>query len=347
MRKSLKEIAQILEGELIGDGDVIITGVCGIEDAAQGDITFLANPRYAQLLTTTHASAVITSLDVKTASKPIIRTTNPSLAFAKVLSLVLPEEIKHPRGIHPSAIIGKDVLLGEGVAIGAYTVIGDEASIGDNTIIYPGCFIGQRTSIGSNTLIYPNVSIRERIAIGKGVIIHSGTVVGSDGFGFATVDGAHHKIPQVGTVEIGDDVEIGANVTIDRARFAKTIIGKGTKIDNLVQIAHNVEIGENCLVVAQVGISGSTVLGKNVVLAGQVGLVGHIKVGDGAVVAAQSGVSKSIPPGTMMWGYPAKPISEAKRINACVMRLPELHKAVMELKKEIEGLKEQIKRLTK
>jgi UDP-3-O-[3-hydroxymyristoyl] glucosamine N-acyltransferase len=172
-------------------------------------------------------------------------------------------------------------------------------------------------------------------------------VVGSDGFGFATVNGVHHKIPQVGTVEIGDNVEIGANVTIDRARFAKTIIGRGTKIDNLVQIAHNVVTGENCLIVSQVGISGSTVLGNNVVLAGQVGLVGHIKVGDGAIVAAQSGVSKSIPEGTMMWGYPAKPIDEAKRVNACVQRLPELHKTIIELKKRVKDLEEQLKLKTK
>jgi UDP-3-O-[3-hydroxymyristoyl] glucosamine N-acyltransferase len=343
MRKTLKEIAQIIEGELVGEANTVITGVCGIEDAGEGDITFVANPRYLPLMAVTRASAIITSFDIKSAAKPIIRTANPSLAFAKALSLVMPEEIKHPKGIHPTAILGKNVKLGNNVAIGAHAVVEDDCSIADNAIIYPGCFIGQGTTIGSDTLIYANVSIREHVQIGKNVIIHSGTVVGSDGFGFATVNGVHHKIPQVGTVEIGDDVEIGANVAIDRARFAKTVIGRGTKIDNLVQIAHNVVIGENCLIVSQVGISGSTVLGNNVVLAGQVGLVGHIKVGDGAVVAAQSGVSKSIPDGTMMWGYPAKPIAEAKKVNACVQRLPELYKTIAELKKRIQELEGQLK----
>ena len=343
MRKTLKEIAQIIEGELVGNAETVITGVCGIEDAGEGDITFVANPRYLPLMEVTRASAVITSLDIQSATKPIIRVQNPSLAFAKALSLVMPEEIKHPKGIHPAAILGKNVKLGTNVSIGAHTSVEDDCSIADNVIIYPGCFLGQGTKIGSGTLIYPNVSIREHVQIGSGVIIHSGTVIGSDGFGFATVNGVHHKIPQVGIVEIGDNVEIGANVTIDRARFAKTIIGKGTKIDNLVQIAHNVVTGENCLIVSQVGISGSTVLGNNVVLAGQVGLVGHIKVGDGAIVAAQSGVSKSIPAGTMMWGYPAKPIAEAKRVNAYVQRLPELNKTVMELKKRIQELEERLK----
>ncbi|MFA5117030.1 MAG: UDP-3-O-(3-hydroxymyristoyl)glucosamine N-acyltransferase, partial [Candidatus Omnitrophota bacterium] len=211
MRKTLKEIAQIIEGELIGNADIIITGVCGIEDAGEGDITFVANPRYLPLMEVTRASAVITSLDIKSAKKPIIRVFNPSLAFAKALSLVMPGEIKHPKGIHPSAILGKNVKLGNNAAIGAYTSVEDDCSIGDNAVIYPGCFIGQGVAIGAGTLIYANVSIRERVQIGKDVIIHSGTVVGSDGFGFATVNGVHHKIPQVGTVEIGDNVEIGAN----------------------------------------------------------------------------------------------------------------------------------------
>ena len=338
MRKTLKEIAELIDGEVVGNGSTVITGVSGIKEADEGDITFVANPKYFPLIEKTGASAIITSRDVKTAPKPIIRTDNPSLAFAKLISFTEPGELKHPKGIHPTAILGKDVSMGHDVAIGPYVVVEDNVSIGDRTIIYAGCFLGHHTRIGSDTLIYANVSIRERITIGNRVIIHSGTVIGSDGFGFATIEGLHHKIPQVGTVEIGDDVEIGANVTIDRARFKETIIGRGTKIDNLVQIAHNVVIGENSIIVAQVGISGSTTVGNNVILAGQVGLVGHINIGDNVVVMAQSGVSKSIPSGTVAWGYPAKPASLAKRVNACVQNLPRLYDTVAELKKKVEEL---------
>ncbi len=343
MQKTLKEIAKLIEGEVVGNDSTVITGVSGIKEAGRGDITFVANSKYLPLIEKTGASAIITSRDVENAPKPIIRTDNPSLAFARLVSFMAPSELKQPKGIHPTAILGKDVSLGRETAIGPYAVIEDNVSIGDKAIIYSGCFIGHHTKIGNGTLIYANVSIREQITIGNRVIIHSGTVIGSDGFGFATIEGLHHKIPQVGTVEIGDDVEIGANVTIDRARFEKTVIGRGTKIDNLVQIAHNVVIGENSIIVAQVGISGSTKVGKNVILAGQVGLVGHINIGDNVVVMAQSGVSKSIPSGTVAWGYPAKPASHAKRVNACVQNLPKLFDTVTGLKKKIEELEVKLK----
>ncbi|MDP3731861.1 MAG: UDP-3-O-(3-hydroxymyristoyl)glucosamine N-acyltransferase [Candidatus Omnitrophota bacterium] len=343
MHKTLKEIAGLIDGEVVGDGSTVITGVSGIKEAAEGDITFIANPKYFPLIEKTGASAIITSRDIKDTSKPIVRTDNPSLAFAKLVSFTEHGELKHPKGIHSTAILGRDVSIGHDVAIGPYVVVEDNVSIGDKTIIYSGCFVGHHTKIGSDTLIYANVSIREYITMGNRVVIHSGTVIGSDGFGFATIEGLHHKIPQVGTVEIGDDVEIGANVTIDRARFEKTIIGSGTKIDNLVQIAHNVAIGNNSIIVAQVGISGSTTVGSNVILAGQVGLVGHINIGDNVVVMAQSGVSKSIPSGTVAWGYPAKPASQAKRVNACVQALPRLYDTVAQLKKKIEELEAKLK----
>jgi UDP-3-O-[3-hydroxymyristoyl] glucosamine N-acyltransferase len=341
MRKTLKEIAELIGGEVLGDGNVVITGVCGIREASEGDITFLANPKYLPLLESTRASAVITSPDVSSASKPLLRTQNPSLAFATMVSLVAPEDIKHPKGIHPASVIAASATIGRNAAIGACVVIEENAFIGDDTIIYPGCFIGHDARIGAKTLVYPNVSIRERVSIGNRVIIHSGTVIGSDGFGFATIDGVHHKIPQVGTVVVEDDVEIGANVTIDRARFDKTVVGAGTKIDNLVQIAHNVIIGKHCLIVAQAGISGSTVLGDGVILAGQVGLVGHIKIGDGAIIMAQSGVSKDVPAQAMMMGYPAKPHEVYRRVNACVQNLPKLFDTVAALKKKIEALEHQ------
>lgn len=336
MEKTLAEIAKIIDGEVVGDSSVSIRGVSGIKEAKQGEIAFVANPKYFSLIEETSASAIITSRDVHKASKPIIRTESPSLAFAKVIALFTPNEVKRPSGVHPTAVLGKDVRLGKDVAIQAYCVIEEGAEIGDETILYAGVYVGQHTKIGSNCILYPYVSIRERVNIGNRVVIHNGTVVGSDGFGFAKVRGMHHKIPQIGTVVIEDDVEIGANVTIDRARFDKTIIGRGTKIDNLVQIAHNVVIGEDSIVVAQTGISGSTVVGKNVTVAGQAGLVGHIKIGDNAVIAAQAGVTKSVLPNTCVSGYPAKPHHIAKRINAYVQKLPDLFKKVAEIEKRIE-----------
>ena len=351
MRKTLKEIAEFLGGEIVGDPNMIITGVCGIKEAKNGDITFVANPKYLGLMDNTEASAIITSLEVKEGPRPIIRIENPSLAFARMVSLIAPSEVQHPKGIHPTAIIGEDVRLGKDVAIGAYVVIADGVEIADGTVIYAGCYIGHFTKIGKDCLIYPNVSVRERVVIGNKVVVHSGTVIGSDGFGFAAVKGMHQRIPQIGTVIIEDDVDIGSNVTIDRARFDKTVIGKGTKIDNLVQIAHNVIIGQNSIIVAQAGISGSTTIGNGVILAGQAGIVGHINIGDGAVVAAQAGVTKSVPAKTKVSGYPAKPHSIAKRVNAYVQRLPQTMKSINEtideLKRKIEELEKRINGLSK
>lgn len=343
MKKRLNEVAEIVDGEVVGDSDVVVTGVCGIKEAQEGDLTFIANPKYLSLIEKTRASAIITSYEIKEASKPIIRTKNPSLAFARMVSLLAPNEVIHPEGIDDRAVIGRNVKLGKNVAIQAYAIIEDEASIGDNSIIYSGVYLGHHVQIGRGVLIYPNVAIRERVKIGDRVIIHSGTVIGSDGFGFATVKGVHHKIPQIGTVEIEEDVEIGANVTIDRARFGETRIGKGTKIDNLVQIAHNVSIGKNCIIVAQTGISGSTKLGDRVICAGQSGIVGHIEIGDEAIIAAQAGVTKSVPKNVCVSGYPAKPHHIAKRINAFIQRLPKLFKSVNELKDELQKLKMKIK----
>ena len=341
MKRTLKDIARIIDGEIVGDVNTIVTGICGIKEAKEGDLTFVANSRYLSLMNHTKASAIITTKDVTSAPKPIIRTENPSIAFAKMVSLLAPNEVKRPKGIHPTAVIGEKVRLGRNVAIQPYVVIEDNAEIKDNTILYTGAYVGHHTKIGRDCTIYPYVIIRERVVIQDRVTIHGGTVIGSDGFGFSTVKGVHHRIPQIGNVIIEDDVEIGANVTIDRARFDKTIIKKGTKIDNLVQIAHNVIVGEHSIIVAQSGISGSTTIGNNVTLAGQAGVIGHISIGDNAVIAAKSGVTKSIPKNACVSGYPAKPHILAKRINACVQNLPELYKKVRALEEELEKLKNQ------
>lgn len=343
MQKKLSEIAKLVDGQLIGNGDILITGASGIKEAVDGEITFLANSKYSPLLDKTKASAIVTSLDEQKTTKPVILTENPSLAFAKIISMFTPDDIGHPSIIDYTVTMGKNVSLGRDVAIGPYTVIGDDVVIGDNVIIYAGCYIGHHTKIGAKTLIYPHVSIREHVNIACQVIIHAGAVIGSDGFGFVTIKGLHHKIPQVGTVEIGDDVEIGANVTVDRARFGKTIIGRGTKIDNLVQIAHNVVIGENVLIVAQVGVAGTVTIGNNVILGGQAGLVGHITVGDNAIVTGQTGVAKSVPANTMVSGYPARPFMTTQRVNASLQNLPKLFELVKELKKKIEELEARVK----
>ncbi|MFH1678807.1 MAG: UDP-3-O-(3-hydroxymyristoyl)glucosamine N-acyltransferase [Candidatus Omnitrophota bacterium] len=335
MQTTVREIADFLGGEVIGDGKAVINGVSGIKEAKEGDITFLSNPRYNHLISQTRASAIIISTEFSADDKTLIRVGNPSLAFDKIVNKFYPQKLVHPKGIHPNAIISGSAKLSAGVSIGACTVVEDNAVIGDNTVIYPGCYIGRGSRIGSNTLIYANVSIRESITVGNRVVIQSGSVIGSDGFGFITQDGRHQRIPQIGTVVIEDDVEIGANVTIDRARFDKTIIGKGVKIDNLVHIAHNVVIGQNSIIIAQVGISGSTVIGNNVTLAGQAGIAGHISIGDNTTVAGKAGVTKSVPPNTVVSGYPARPHSIARRINAYIQNLPSLYKRVDEIKERL------------
>lgn len=328
-----------MAGSLEGDPSVLIKGVSGMKDAKEGDITFLANPKYEALIDSSLASAVIVSRAMsKKISKPLIRVENPSLAFAKVVSFIFPDERKITKGVHQTAVVGQDVSLGKEVSIGPCAVVEDNVTIGDGAVISAGVFIGYGSKIGAATLIYPNVTVREKTEIANRCIIHSGTVIGSDGFGFEEVNGTHQKIPQVGIVVIEDDVEIGACVTIDRARFGKTLIGRGTKIDNLVQIAHNVKVGENSIIVSQAGISGSSVLGKNVILAGQCGIVGHIELGDNAIVGAQAGVTKSVPNNTFVIGSPAKPHNVSKKIFAGWSKLPQLIDEIAVLKKTVTKL---------
>ncbi len=338
MKKTLKEIALFVEGELVGDEVIKIKGLAGIEEAGPGELTFLANPKYKSFLDKTKASAVIVGQDIKKSKVPVIRCKNPRFAFCKAMELFFPIQKAYPEKIDKTAVLGKDVKIGKGVYIGPLVVVEDNVELKEKVIIMAGSFIGHNSIIKENSIIYPNVTIREEVTIGKSVIIHSGTVVGADGFGYAFESGAYYKIPQVGKIQIGDFVEIGANVCIDRATLGTTKIGKGTKIDNLVQIGHNVKVGENTIIVSQVGISGSTQIGNNVVIAGQAGFVGHIKIGDRVIVGAQSGISKDIPPDTMVFGYPARELRKAKKIEACISNLPQWVKRITKLEKKIKEI---------
>ncbi len=321
--RNLGEIARYLKGQLSGDPSILITGVAGIEEAQTGELTFLANPKYCGFMKTTSAAAVIvgSEIDLDQSTVPLIRHPNPYLAFARVLELFAGEGRDCPAGVHRTAVVAKDAKMESGVHLGPQVVVESGAKLERGVTILAGSVVGANSVIGENSLVYPNVTIRENVKIGRNVIVHSGAVIGSDGFGFARDGTKHHKIPQIGGVQIEDDVEIGANVTIDRATLGVTRIGRGSKIDNLVQIAHNVNIGENCIIAAQVGISGSTQIGDESMLGGQVGVGGHIKIGKRVMVGAQSGVTKDIVDGTTVFGYPAREIHKAKRIEAHLSRL--------------------------
>jgi UDP-3-O-[3-hydroxymyristoyl] glucosamine N-acyltransferase len=341
MEWTLKELAEFVGGTVAGDGAVRIRGVGGLRDAREGDITFLANPKYEPLLASTRASAVIVAPGVR-APIPALVAANPDLAFARVAERFNGAPPRPAPGIHPSAVVAPDVRLGREVAVGAGAVVESGASIGDRTVLYPQVYVGHGAAIGSDCVLYPQVVVREKCVLGARVILHSGAVVGADGFGYATEGGVHHKIPQVGIVVVEDDVEIGANVTVDRARFGRTVIGRGTKIDNLVQIGHNVQIGEHCLIVAQAGISGSTRLGRGVVLGGQAGLAGHLEVGDGAAVTAQAGVSKNVPPGAVVSGEHAVDMRVHLRQMAALAKLPEALAEIKRLRREVEDLRRKL-----
>lgn len=343
MKKTINEIASYLGGEVCGDGSTEISGVAGIEEAKPGHLSFVANPKYLKLLHTTRASAVVVGKDVPGAKIPVIKHPNPYYAFSKAIGLFHEPKKTYPERIDPTALLGKEMIIGKDVYIGPLVIIEDGVKLSDKVVILGGSFIGQDTVIGENSLIYPNVTVREDVFVGRNVIIHSGTVIGSDGFGYAKEKGKYHKIPQVGKVVLEDDVEIGANVTIDRATLGETRISKGTKVDNLVQIAHNVKIDENTIVCGQVGISGSTKVGKNVTLTGQVGLVGHIEIGDNVIVGAQSGVSKSLPPGKVFFGSPAREHSKARKTEAIVSLLPQYVEKIRDLEKRIKELEKRLR----
>lgn len=338
MAYTVQELARKVGAEFTGDGNVIIESAAPIESAGSGQITFLSNPAYKKYLTTTHASAIVVAPGVTVERCPTIVCDNPYLIFSRIIDLIYPPDDEGEWGIHPTAVVAGSAELPQRVQVGPHVVIEDSAIVGEGTVLRAGTFVGAGTTIGKDCRIAPNVSIMHECIIGNNVIVHAGTVIGSDGFGFAPTEPGqeYKKIRQVGWVEIGDNVEIGANVTIDRGAIGPTVIERGVKIDNLVMIAHNVRVGENSIIVAQVGISGSSKLGRGVILAGQVGLVGHIEIGDGAMVGAQSGVSKSLEAGGVYFGYPARPIMETKRIEAGLRRLPELIKRVAALEGKIK-----------
>ena len=341
LTRTLAELAKALDADLIGDGGIQIQGVAGIREARPGDITFIANARYDAYLDETRASAVICSRDPRVCRVPLVLVDNPYLAFQRVVRIFRPDHDRPLPGVHESAVVSAEASVGRDVSIGPHCVVEPGARLGDRVVLLAAVYVGRRAELGDDTYVYPRVVVREDCVLGARCILHPGAVIGSDGFGFAFDAGRYHKVPQVGNVVIGDDVEIGANTTVDRATTHSTKIGDGTKIDNLVQIGHNVSIGRHCIVVAQVGISGSTELDDYVTLGGQAGLVGHIKVGRGAMVGAQSGVTKSVPAESVVSGYPAVPHSLWKRLTAMVQKLPDLLRRTKELEDKVAKLQRQ------
>jgi len=338
MRVTLDTVAKAIDGTVVGDGSVEISGVAGIREAREGDLTFLANPRYEPYLECTNASAIIVAENHRKSRKPLIQNPNPYLAFLKAVRFFQGDAERPAPGIHPTAVVAPDAKVDPSATLGPHVVLERGSKVGARTVVHAGCYLGANATIGADSLLYPNVTVREACALGSRVIVHSGAVIGSDGFGFVRDGSIHQKLPQVGNVVVEDDVELGACVTIDRATMGTTRIGAGSKIDNLVQIAHNVQVGKNCIIVAQVGISGSTVLGDEVVVAGQVGIIGHIEIGAGAQIGAQSGVRKSVEPGERMFGSPAVPLRQAQRIEASLKYLPELLHTVRQLKRRVDEL---------
>ena len=349
MSASVGQLAAATGGRIVptqgqSDADAagrILTGVAGLGDARLGDLSFLSNPKYLAVLPTTQAGCVL----IGAAQPPLahavqVVVANPDHTLGQLVQAFGPKPIHPAPGIHPSAVVGLRVAIGERCRIGAYAVIGDDCVIGDDVVLHPHVVLAGQVALGDGCVLYPQVSVRERCTLGKRVIIHNGTVVGSDGFGYATVDGIHHKIPQIGTVVIEDDVEIGANTAIDRARFGRTRIGAGSKLDNLVQIAHNVDVGPHAIIVGQAGIAGSTRLGHHVTLAGQVGLGGHLTIGNQVTVTGQSGVGKNLSDGAVVRGSPAQEFKTEMAQEVARRKMPEALERLRRLEARIAELEQ-------
>jgi UDP-3-O-[3-hydroxymyristoyl] glucosamine N-acyltransferase len=339
---TLADLADRLGCRLEGDGTIEITRVTGIEDAGPGDLTFLANTRYAAKLPGTRASAVIADDTVTGAPCAVLRTRQPYLAFAEAVALLSPV-IRPPAGVSPLAAVDPSARLGSDVSVAAFVTIGPDARVGDRTVLHPHVIVGGRATVGTDCMLHAHVSVREGVTIGNRVVIQDGAVIGSDGFGFARRDdGTHQKIPQVGRVVIEDDVEIGAHSAVDRPAVGETRIGAGTKIDNLVQIAHGVRVGRNVLLAAQVGVAGSTVLADDVIMAGQSGATAHVRLGRGAVVGAKSAVTKDVADGQHVAGIPAGDWADWREAVVLVRRLPELRRAMADLEARLAALERRL-----
>ena len=338
MGKTLQELAEYVGGTVVGDPSTKILGIMGIDDALEGYITFISNEKYTRKIHTTKASAIIVSPKLKETKTNLLVCNNPYLAFAKIMELLMYKKPTYMKGIDDSARIHDAAVIGQEVCIHAYVTVGENTRIGNRVVIYPCVYIGDHCTIGDDTVIYPNAVIYNDTVIGNRVTIHSNTVIGSSGFGYAPDGQSYYKIPQVGIAVIEDDVDIGANTTINRAVLGETIIRKGTKIDSQVVISHNVEIGENSLIVSQAGIAGSTKIGKHVTLAGGVGIVGHIKIGDNVTVGGYSGVANDLADNGTYLGTPALPIQRMRRCYVIIEKLPEMREHIKTLEKRIEQL---------
>ena len=333
----LREIARHVGGTVVGDADVSVCNVRGIDEAGEGDLTFIANPKYKDRIETTRASAIIVSPGVTTPGKNLIVTDDPYSALAESLTLLYPDE-EIPAGISGRAVVEDDADIDEGATLYPGVYVGKKARIERGVVLYPGVVVGHDVVVGEGSILYPKVVVYKGCTIGKRVILHAGVVVGADGFGFANPGADNRKVPQIGTVQIDDDVEVGANTTIDRGTLGKTWIQKGVKIDNLVQIGHNVVVGENSVIVAQGGIAGSTKLGRGVVLGGQVGVAGHLTIGDHVMVGAQSGVHESVSSAQIVSGTLHMPHQTWLRAQACMPHLPEMRKSINSMLKRVEHL---------
>ena len=334
MTHTTAEIANLLAGEVLGDAKAALTGFALADNAKAGDLTFAETEEYFLAAEKSAATAIIAGKPFVSSTKTVIRVANPRVAFAKAVTLFFPDP-KFSAGIHPSAVIAPSAQVDPRAHVGPHCSVGERAVIGADCVLQGGNFIGEDSVLGDGTNLFPNVTIYSRSQIGRRVRIHSGTVIGADGFGYVFDAGFHRKVPQIGNVIIGDDVEIGSNVSVDRAALGSTIIGKGTKIDNLVQVAHNVEIGEHCILCAQVGIAGSAKLGNYCVLAGQVGIAGHLKIGNQVTIGSKAGVMHNIPDGEQWLGIPAQPDKQAKRVMIALQRLPDLLKKVAAWEKKL------------
>ncbi len=336
MTLTLEQIAKLSGGKLEGDPETKITGAASLAEATVHEVSFFNNPRYLAQLRKTRAAAVIVPRDFsEQIEAAVIRTPDPAKAFGQVVTKFAPPPIKFAPGIHPSAVIHPRAKLGDHISIQPLVVIEAGARIGSRTVIGAGSYIGHDVVIGDSCMIYPRVTIRERCRLGARVILHSGAVIGADGFGFEMTAEGQQKVPQIGIVQIDDDVEIGANTTIDRARFGRTWIQAGAKIDNLVQVAHNVVVGKDTVIAAQTGIAGSVRIGKRVMIGGQAGIIGHIEIADGTMIGAQTGVSKNLN-GGVWWATPSVPLKEAKVQLAWVRRLGEFFERVRKIEAKLK-----------